>query len=390
MSNNYYSILGVSKDASQAEIKSAFREKAKKHHPDRNKDNKDDAEKKFKEVAEAYEVLGDPEKRKRYDMGGFSSGSAGGSGFGGSGFGGSGFGGFGGGGFNNVNFEDIFSGFGDIFGSSMGGAGGSRRTSVQKNGDDLKYELSLELKDAFFGKEESISFVAMAECGKCKGTGSKDGKLVDCNSCAGKGVVRSQKGFFIMEETCYKCQGAGKMPSSNCVNCHGDGRTREKKTVVFNVPAGIQDGVKIRLQGKGGAGKNGGAYGDLYVAVSIKPHEYLQREGDNLICHVPVKPHLLMVGGVIRVPNIDEEDIKVDISPGTHSGDKIKVKGKGMKSMINKGKRGDLLIIIDALTPVSLTKEQKEHAKKMEELFSDKNYKYKNSLLSKIKSTIGK
>ncbi len=353
MAKDYYSLLGVSRGASSDEIKKSFRKLALKYHPDRNPDDKE-AEKKFKEINEAYEVLKDEQKRAAYDRYGhdaFKQG-AGGGGFQGS---------HQAGGFH-ADFTDIFS---EMFGDFM--ARGAQTQSASLRGADLRYEFTTTLEKAFSGEQADIKIYANASCQVCSGTGSKDGKLpVKCSMCHGQGVVRSQQGFFTVERTCPSCQGAGQSIEHPCPSCRGEGRVRREKVLSVKIPAGVEDGMRIRVAGEGESGIRGGPAGDLYLFVHITPHRLFQREGADLYCDVPISMADAALGATIEVPTIEGSLAKVTIPEGVQTGKKLRLKGKGMP-VINRGVRGDMYIRIRVETPVNLTSRQKELLKEFTE-----------------------
>ena len=353
---DYYDILGVKKDASQDELKKAYRKVAMQHHPDRNKDSKE-AEDKFKEANEAYDVLKDDQKRAAYDR--FGHGAfEGGRGPGGPG----GFGGGGGaGGFDSGSFSDIFEEvFGDFMGGMRGGQSGGRTANGVQRGSDLRYDLTIELEDAFKGTKSTVKMTTMVECDRCKGNGAEPGTGVEtCNTCAGKGTIRTQSGFFTVERPCPTCNGAGKIIKTPCKNCLGQGRVRKERKLDVNIPAGVDDGTRIRLSGEGEAGLKGGPAGDLYVVISIKPHRFFKRDGAHLFCRVPVSMVTAAIGGQIEVPIIDGSKVKVNIPAGTQNGTQMRLGGKGM-SMLRSSSRGDMYLEVAVETPVNLSKRQKE------------------------------
>ncbi len=349
MSKDFYDVLGVSKSASADEIKKAYRKLAMKYHPDQNKDNPD-AEKKFKEVSEAYDVLKDEQKRAAYDRFGKAAfdGSMGGGGFGGGGAGAHA-GGFG-------AFSDIFE---DMFGEMMGGRAGRSRTGPAR-GSDIQYTVEITLEEAFSGKEVSIRIPVNDTCSKCNGSGASPGTGVDsCGTCGGAGRVRQQQGFFTIERTCPTCQGQGQTIKEPCSVCHGQGRIERQKTLKAKIPAGVDHGRRIRLAGEGEAGLRGGPTGDLYLLLSIKPHKLFKREGANLHCRVPILMTTAVLGGDLEVPTIDGKAAKVKIPAGAQTGQKFRLKGKGM-SMVRSDSRGDMFIEIFVETPVNLNKKQKD------------------------------
>ncbi len=334
---DYYKLLGVDKNASDAEIKKSYRRMAMKFHPDRNKDNPEHAEKKFKEVKEAYETLSDPKKRSAYDQ------------FGHAGVDGSMGGGFRGG---AEGFSDIF---GDVFGDIFGG--GRQRSSVQR-GADLRYNLELTLEEAVAGTEAKIRVPVLVNCKECNGSGAKKGSSpVTCSTCHGHGQVRMQQGFFSVQQTCPTCRGKGKQIKDPCHSCRGEGRVQETKTLSVKVPAGVDTGDRIRLAGEGEAGENGGPSGDLYVQVSVKDHAIFTRDGANLYCEMPIGFPVACLGGEIEVPTLDGK-VKLKIPAETQTGKLFRLRGKGVKP-VRGGSVGDLLCRVQLETPVHLTKEQK-------------------------------
>ncbi len=346
---DYYEVLGVQKGASAQELKSAYRKKAMQYHPDKNPGDKV-AEKKFKEVSEAYEVLSNDQKRAAYDQYGhsaFQGGAGGGAGSGG--FGGfDGQGGFGG--FSDI-FENMFSDFAN---------GGQSRQEASFRGDDLRYDLEITLKEAYIGVKQEVSLSKLTACDGCKGTGVADGKQPDqCGTCNGSGRVRMQQGFFMMERTCSTCQGAGKVIKNPCTSCRGRGHKKGTKKLQVSIPSGIESGVQIRLVGEGNAGTQGAQAGDLYVFVHIKPHDLFQRKGADLMCQVPISMVMAATGGSIEVPTIEGGRVTVKIPAGTQPGDKFRLKDKGM-TIYRRSSRGDMYVQVSIEIPKNLTKEQKE------------------------------
>ncbi|WP_018953506.1 molecular chaperone DnaJ [Thioalkalivibrio sulfidiphilus] len=341
---DYYEILGVAKNASEAELKKAFRRLAMKHHPDRNPGDKE-SEEKFKEAKEAYEVLADPQKRAAYDQFGHAgvSSSAGGGGRGGASF--------------SDIFEDIF---GDIFG---GGRGGGSRVY---RGSDLQYNLELTLEEAVFGTEVKIRVPSLVECAECHGSGAEKGTAPEtCGTCGGVGQVRMQQGFFSVQQTCPRCHGTGKVITHPCKACHGQGRIEEHKTLSVKVPAGVDSGDRIRLSGEGEAGINGGPPGDLYVQIHVKAHKLFTRKGNDLMCEVPISFATAALGGELEIPTLDGR-VNLKIPEETQSGRLFRLRGKGVKS-VHGGAQGDLICRVSVETPVNLTKRQKELLKELDE-----------------------
>ncbi len=370
---DYYEVLGVSKNSNADEIKKAYRKLALQHHPDRNHDNKAEAEKKFKELNEAYEVLGDESKKSQYDRFGFSGSQ-------------SGFGGGPGAGFNGFDINDIFSGFGDFFGQS-GKKGGGRQADSRVNGSDLRYGLEITLEEAFGGKEESITFPSIIECPDCNGTGSNDGKLHQCPDCGGNGVIRMQEGFFIMEQTCGRCSGTGKTATNPCKKCKGKEVIRQDKNVTFSIPSGVDHGMRVRLAGKGEIGRRGGKAGDLYVDVSIKSHDLFTRDKADLVCSVPVKFVILASGGKIMVPTIDGQKTEIVVPSGTQHGTRIKIKGKGMPIVNTGGRRGDMYVETKVEIPVSLTEAQRKILEEFDDSCGEDSTPMVTKFINKIKNT---
>ncbi|MFO7954076.1 molecular chaperone DnaJ [Thioalkalivibrio sp.] len=344
---DYYEVLGVSKDASAADIKKAFRRLAMKYHPDRNPGD-EEAEAKFKEARAAYDVLSDDQKRAAYDRYGHAGvdGSAGGFG----------------GGAGASNFSDIFE---DIFGDIFGGGGGGRGQRAYR-GSDLQYNLDLTLEEAVFGTEVKIRIPTTVSCEACDGSGAEPGTSPEtCPTCNGVGQVRIQQGFFSVQQTCPRCEGSGKIVSSPCKSCHGKGRVQEQNTLDVKIPAGVDSGDRIRLAGQGEAGMNGGPPGDLYVQVRVKPHKLFRRDGSDLHCEVPVSFATAALGGDLEVPSLDGR-VKLKVPAETQTGKQFRVSGKGVKS-VHGGGVGDLICRVVVETPINLTKEQKQLLRQFEE-----------------------
>ncbi|AGO16902.1 molecular chaperone DnaJ [Glaesserella parasuis] len=351
---DYYEVLGLQKGASEQEIKRAYKRLAAKHHPDKNQGSKE-AEEKFKEIKEAYEVLGDNEKRAMYDQYGHQAFEHGG--------GAGGFGGFGGGGFGG--FEDIFS---EMFGGGFGGGG--RRQRVVR-GDDLRYDLEITLEEAVRGVKKDIRIRTLVQCDTCHGSGAEAGSKVEtCPHCHGSGRVRRQQGFFMTETVCPSCHGTGRKIEKPCKSCHGDGRVEKTKNLSVTIPAGVDTGNQLRLSGEGAAGENGAPAGDLYVVIHVKDHDIFVRDGSNLYCEVPISFTMAALGGEIEVPTLDGR-VKLKIPAETQTGKLFRVRGKGVTSA-RGGYAGDLICKVIIETPVSLNEEQKELLRKLEESLEDK------------------
>jgi molecular chaperone DnaJ len=342
---DYYEVLGVNRDASDEEIKKAYRKLAMKWHPDRNPDNPK-AEEHFKEAKQAYEILSDSGKRAAYDQYGHagvdaSAGAGAGAGFG--------------------NFSDAF---GDIFGDIFGG--GRTRSNVYR-GADLRYNLEISLEEAARGTETRIRIPALEECKTCGGSGAKPGTSpTTCTTCGGHGQVRMQQGFFSIQQTCPKCHGSGKVVSSPCATCHGAGRVKQHKTLSVKIPAGVDEGDRIRLSGEGEAGVNGGPSGDLYVVIHIQPHSVFQRDHNDLHCEMPISFTAAALGGEIEIPTLDGY-AKIKIPAETQSGKVFRLRGKGIRG-VRSSTQGDLLCHVVLETPVNLTSRQKELLVELEAL----------------------
>jgi molecular chaperone DnaJ len=344
---DYYKLLGVDRNASDAEIKKSYRRMAMKFHPDRNKDNPEEAEAKFKQIKEAYEVLSDPKKRSAYDQFGHAGVDQS----------------RGAGGFGAESFSDVF---GDVFGDIFGG--GRQRSSVQR-GADLRYNLELTLEEAVAGTEAKIRVPVLVVCGECSGTGAKKGTSpVICSTCHGHGQVRMQQGFFSVQQTCPTCRGSGKQIKDPCGKCYGQGRVQETKTLSVKVPAGVDNGDRIRLAGEGEAGERGGPSGDLYVQVQVKDHAIFTRDGANLYCEMPISFPTACLGGELQVPTLDGK-VVLKIPAETQTGKLFRLRGKGVKP-VRGGAVGDLLCRVVIETPVHLTKEQKAMIEKLSESLS--------------------
>lgn len=352
---DYYDILGIDRNAGDGDIKAAYRKKAMQFHPDRNPGDKS-AEEKFKEAAEAYEVLRDSQKRSIYDQ------------YGHQGLEGSGFSGFGG-------FEDIFSSFGDIFEDFFGFGSGRRSQTRARRGADLRYDISLGFMEAAFGTETEITVEKLQACATCQGNGCEPGSQPEiCNACGGSGQVSRSQGFFTVRTTCPTCRGAGQTIKTPCLQCHGRGQLVVKKKVQLKIPAGVDSGSRLRLNGEGEGGAFNGPPGDLYVFVHVEPHEFFKRHNTDILCSVPISFVQAALGAHIKVPTLEGEN-DFEIPKGTQPGDIFRLQGKGIASLKNKV-RGDQIIQIDVKTPTNLNKKQvellKEFASQEENKFSKK------------------
>lgn len=354
---DYYTVLGISKTASQDEIKKAYRKLAMQYHPDRNPDNKE-AEAKFKDINEAYEVLKDEQKRAAYDRYGHQAFA---NGMGGAGAGANPFNGFD---FTGAGFADVFS---DIFSEFTGQGRGARRRSYEERGDDVRYDVTLTLEEAFAGLEKEISITTSKECDACHGHGTADGKEPPvCQTCHGTGKIRTQQGgFFVFETTCPQCRGAGRVVLEKCKKCKGTGKEKIDKSLKIKIPMGIENGTRMRVAGDGEVGKNGGPKGDLYIFVTVKHHDVFERDGADLFYEQPISMAKAALGGSFKLKAIDGEELNIDIKAGTQPFDKIRIKGKGMRLM-NSDKRGDLYVQFNVVVPTKLTAEQKECLQKFE------------------------
>jgi molecular chaperone DnaJ len=347
---DYYDTLGVDRGADDKVLKGAYRKLAMKYHPDRNPDNAS-AEAKFKEANEAYDVLKDPDKRAAYDQFGHAAFEGGGPGGGqGSGFGG---------GFADI-FDEMFGDFGG------GGRGGNRGRAGAAHGADLRYNMQISLEEAFAGRETQIRVPAAATCGECNGLGAAKGSRPStCGDCQGRGKVRAQQGFFTIERTCPSCNGAGQLIENPCEACSGQGRVRREKTLKVTVPAGVEDGTRIRLSGEGEAGTMGGQTGDLYIFVAVAPHKMFLRDGADLQLRVPIPMATAALGGSVEVPTIEGKRAKVTVPKGTQAGHQFRLRSKGM-SVLRSQSRGDMYIDINVETPVNLSKRQEELLKEFQ------------------------
>jgi len=347
---DYYEVLGVSRNASEQELKSAYRKLALKYHPDRNPGDPD-AEERFKEAAEAYAVLADTDKRGRYDR--FGHAGVGGAAGGGAGFDPSIF----------ADFSDIFGGFGfgDLFGDLFGGG---RRRGGPVRGADLRYDLEIAFEEAAAGTETTVQIPREEACEACAGSGAAPGTgATTCPQCHGRGQLRYQQGFLTIARPCGQCRGTGRVIQSPCPACHGQGRVGRERKVTVRIPAGIASGQQLRLLGQGEHGMAGGPPGDLYVVVHVREHEFFHREGDDLYVELPVNFPTLALGGAVRVPTLNGNE-KLDVPGGTQSGERFRLKGKGMPNVGGRG-RGDIYVIVRANVPRKLSKEQKQLIEKL-------------------------
>ena len=373
---DYYEVLGVSKGASEDEIKRAYKKLARKYHPDMNPGDKE-AEEKFKEVNEANEVLSDPEKKARYDQFGFAGvdPSYGAGGPGGPG----GAGGFGGG----FDFGDL----GDIFGSFFGGGfgGGQTRRNGPQRGESIRASVSVTFTEAAFGCEKEVTIQRSEQCTTCKGNGCAPGTTPEiCPDCHGSGVVQVQQrtpmGVFASSRPCQRCRGTGRIIHQPCTDCGGSGAVRKRKTIKVNIPAGIDDGQTISLRGQGNAGKNGGPAGDLLITVMVQPHELFRREGNDVFCEAPITFSQAVLGAKLRIPTIDEP-VEYTIPEGTQTGTVFRLRGKGIPVLNGRG-RGDQYVTVTIETPRNLSREQKDALKKFSETLGESNYEKRKSFFS--------
>jgi molecular chaperone DnaJ len=365
---DFYEVLAVSREASDQELKASYRKLAMQYHPDRNPNNPA-AEEKFKECSEAYAVLSDPEKRAAYDRYGhaaFQNGGGGGNPFQGAGFQG--------------DLGDIF---GDLFGE-MFNMGGSRRASRVQRGRDLRHDLMLEFEEAVFGVEKPIIIRRLEACDDCGGTGSSQGKApATCSQCGGHGQVRFQQGFFSVAKTCARCNGTGSTISDPCPGCRGEGLQPKKHDILVKVPAGVEQDTRIRYQGEGEAGKFGGPAGDLYVMLSVKPHKFFERDGDDLHCVMPISFPQAALGTELEIETL-EGPATIKVPEGTQSGREFKLRGKGVPHLNEHGK-GDLIVEIRVATPAKLSKQQKELLRQLSETMQVENTPTNRGLLDKMK-----
>tara|TARA_B100000700_G_scaffold328903_1_gene448359 strand:- start:2696 stop:3820 length:1125 start_codon:yes stop_codon:yes gene_type:complete len=366
---DYYDVLGVGKSSSADQIKSAYRKLAVKYHPDKNKGDKA-AEEKFKEASEAYHVLSNAERKQNYDSFGHAAFENGGASKGG---------------FGNFDFSSHFSDiFEDFFSEGFGGGRRSRRSN--NRGSDLRYDLSITLEEAFTGKKQDIKFSTSEKCETCKGSGSKPGHEVgSCSMCGGHGQVRSNQGFFTVQQTCPQCSGSGEEITNPCSSCSGQGKKQASKRLSVTIPKGVDDGTRIRLTGKGEAGSRGGSNGDLYLFINVYSHELFKRSDENLFFECPISIADAALGTSIEIPTIDGGKAKIKIPAGTQSGKQFRLKAKGMPYMRGSG-NGDLYIQVNTEVPVSLNREQKELLEKFRKIENEKSNPSIKKFFQKAKS----
>ncbi|MCB1236555.1 MAG: molecular chaperone DnaJ [Verrucomicrobiae bacterium] len=376
---DYYEVLGVARDASEGEIKKAYRKLAVQFHPDKNPDNKE-AEEKFKEIGEAYEILGDSEKKAAYDRFGhaaFGQGVAGGAG------------GHGGGFHDPMDiFREVFGGgggAGSIFEEIFGGGGGRRQRSGKRGGSDLRYDLPITLEEAAFGTEKELEIEKFVGCDTCSGSGAAGGtrEVRKCPTCGGVGQVVTTRGFFQVQQTCPACGGAGESISNPCQSCHGDGRVQKATRIKMKIPAGIGEGSRLRSGGNGDAGVRGGPNGDLYVVIHIRPHDIFERDRSDLFCEVPIAFSQAALGGELTVPTL-EGKASIKIPVGTQSGTTFRLRGKGLPDL-NSGSKGDLLVNVQVEVPTRLNKLQEEKLREFAGSIGEENSPMRESFIDKAK-----
>ena len=371
---DYYDVLGVQKNASDADIKKAFRNLAKENHPDRNPNNKE-AETRFKEINEAYETLKDPQTRSSYDQFGHAA-SQGGMGSGFSGF--------------NSNFSGSMSDiFEDIFGEFTGRRNqGTSQAQRQTRGSDLRAEMEIDLTEAYFGTNRDLNINSNIACDSCNGSGAASGSdRITCVSCGGSGKVRTQQGFFTLERTCSACSGKGTMIKNPCNPCRGSGRVRKNRKLSVSIPQGVDDGTRIRLGGEGEAGENGGPSGDLYVFISVSPNEFFKRQDADLLCEVPLDFVMAALGGDIDVPSPDGKKLRISIPEGCQNQRQFRLKGKGMP-VLQSRRYGDLYVEVNVEVPKNLNKKQINLLKEFEKETSKSNSPEANDYISKLKKIL--
>lgn len=362
---DYYEVLGVSRTATETEIKSAYRKLALAYHPDRNPNNPE-AEEKFKECSEAYSVLSDGQKRSQYDRFGHSGVNGGAGGFGG---------------FETVDFGDIF---GEMFGEMFGGGGRGGRRSRAQRGSDLREDLTITFEEAVFGVEKKVTFRRHETCDACRGSGAVAGKSAStCKQCGGRGQVRYQQGFFSIARTCPVCQGTGSVIEDPCKKCKGEGVTVRDHSLDVKIPAGVEEGTRILFNGHGDAGSHGGPPGDVYVVLHVKDHSFFEREGKDLYCAVPISFTQAALGAEIRIPTLEGEST-LKVPEGTQTGTTFRLRNKGVP-VLNGSGRGDLFVEAKVQTPSKLNKQQRELLEQLDSTFHIDNKPERRSLLSKVK-----
>ncbi|MED4603653.1 molecular chaperone DnaJ [Paenibacillus validus] len=365
---DYYEVLGLSKDASQEDIKKAYRKLARQYHPDVNK--ADDAESKFKEAKEAYDVLSDEQKKAQYDRFGHVDPNQG---MGGGGFGG------------NADF----GGFGDLFDMFFGGGGGGRRNpNAPQRGNDLQYTMTIEFKEAVFGKKTDIHIPRTETCETCHGSGAKPGTKPDtCGVCHGSGqqevVQNTAFGRIVNRRVCSACQGQGKIIKDKCQTCHGAGKVKKQRTINLNIPAGVDDGAQLRVTGEGESGTRGGPAGDLYVVIRVKPHDFFEREGDDIYCEVPLTFAQAALGDEIEIPTLTEK-VKLKIPPGTQTDTYFRLKGKGVPRLRGYG-QGDQHVKVVVVTPTNLSDEQRELLREFSRQTGENTHEQQQSIFERMK-----
>jgi molecular chaperone DnaJ len=362
---DYYEVLGVARTASDQELKAAYRKLAMQYHPDRNPGN-NEAEEKFKQCSEAYQVLTDPDKRAAYDRFGHAGISGGG---------------FGGNGNPFVDMPDLGDIFGDLFGFNMGG---SRKASRVQKGRDVRFDKTIEFEDAVFGKDTDVTIRRLEVCVDCRGTGSGNGRGPStCPQCQGHGQVRYQQGFFSIARTCNACGGTGSVVSDPCPTCRGDGRVQREHTIHVSIPAGVEEGTRIRYQGEGDAGRFGGPSGDLYIVLSVKPHQFFERDGNDLHCVLPISFIQAALGADLDIPTLEGHTV-LKIPEGTQSGKEFRLRSKGVPYLNERG-RGDLVVQVVVQTPKKLTRIQRELLRQLGDTLTVENVPTSRRLFDKVK-----
>ncbi|MCL5670353.1 MAG: molecular chaperone DnaJ [Acidobacteria bacterium] len=370
---DYYEVLGVGREASEQEIKSAYRRLALQHHPDRNPNNKEEAEERFKELTEAYGVLADPEKRTAYDHFGFA--------------------GVGGAGAGAPDISStVFSGFEDLFGSffdleDLFGHGRPRRARAER-GTDLRYELEISFEEAASGLETKIKIPRSETCSSCRGTGSRNGtQLANCPACGGRGQVRYSQGFFTVSRTCPQCGGMGQVNRNPCPDCGGEGHVRREKVLGIKIPAGVDDGTRLRMAGEGEAGRRGGPPGDLYVVLRVRPHSFFERRGDDLYIKIPISITQAALGTEIKIPTLHGHQ-KMKIPEGTQPGATFRMRGHGMPTLNSRG-RGDLYVCVDVTVPTRLSRDQRRILESLAPSVEVENKPVERNTSERVKDTFG-